>query len=95
MEAGVDTTSESQCNHSMHGKANIKKSGSQDTTGDLQNILKLILPFIMRLFLSENITDKIECFVEIGKLLNLEEIVDSMLQSLIMSSIVNNFHNES
>ena len=32
MEVGVDTTSESQCNHSMHGKANIRKSGSQDTT---------------------------------------------------------------
>ena len=89
-EAGVDTTGESQCKHSMHGRANIRKSISQDTTGDLQKILKLILPFIMRLFLSKNITDKIECFVKIGKVLNLEEIVDSMLQSLYMSSIVNN-----
>ena len=74
----------------MHGRANIRKFGSQDTTGDLQKILKLILPFIMRLFLSKNITDKIDRFVEIGKLLNLEEIVDSMLQSLNMLSIVNN-----
>ena len=88
MEAGVDTTGESQCKHSMCGKVNIRKSGSQDTTGDLQNILKLILPFIMRLFLFKMITDKTECFVEIRKLLNLEKIVDRMLQSLNMSSIV-------
>ena len=60
---GVDTRGESQCKHTMHGKDNIRKSRSQDSTGDLQNILKLILPFIMRLFLSKNITDKIECFV--------------------------------
>ena len=50
---------------------------------------EIYLPFIMRLFLSQSIADKIECFMEIGKLWNLETVVDSMLQSLNMTSINN------
>ena len=66
-----------------------KRSREREVWTYLQKFLEPLLPFVMRLLLSQSITDKVECFVEMGKLLKLDAIVDSMLQSLNMSSISN------
>ena len=86
-EASMHCNSES--NKNISNSLNQGKPKQQDKSGGLQKFLEILLPFIMRLFLSQSITDKIECFVEMGKLWKVEAVVDSMLQSLNMSSISN------
>ena len=87
-----EEAAEVHCNSKTNNNSNNSnnsKHKQQDKSEGLQKFLGILLPFIMRLFLSQSITDKIECFMEIGKLWNFEMVVDSMLQSLNMTSIAN------
>ena len=54
----------------------------------LTSLLMQLLPIIMKIFLSNSITDKIECFLEIGKILNASDLVEQTLNNLGTSSII-------
>lgn len=50
-------------------------------------VLRKLLPVIMRLLLCSSMTEKVECFVELGMILAAETIVGDTLQKLGLSSI--------
>jgi hypothetical protein len=52
----------------------------------MAHLLTKMLPIIMKLFLSEKLTDKIECFLEIGQILQAEEMVTQTLEKLRLTS---------
>ena len=55
---------------------------------DLKKLIVSLLPILIKLFLSSNTSDKIECFVQIGQLLQAETVVSSILAQTNLGSFL-------
>jgi len=53
----------------------------------LYDLAAKILPLVIKLFLSKDITSKIECFIELGTLLKSDTVVSDALENLGLTSI--------
>lgn len=65
-------------------------SASEDHTFNyIKKLLQNILPSILRLFLSTTITEKIECFIEIGNSLQMNSVIADALNKMGLTSHLN------
>jgi hypothetical protein len=67
-----------------------QKSNSPSEVGDIKSFKELfisLLPIIIKLFITSNITEKIECFIEIGNVLKVDGLVSSILDNLALTSL--------
>lgn len=69
-------------------KIKQKNKNSEDYISNIKNLLIGTLPVIIRLFMTNAITDKIECFTEIGKILNAGNTVEKELSNLNLTSML-------
>ena len=66
------------------------KYGTEDIRGmDFKQLLLQLIPIIMKLFISDAITDKVECFKKIGLILQAEDLIANTLKSMNITSIAN------
>lgn len=63
-----------------------QSSQSSAFPSPLRDIILALLPLLLRLFLANHITDKLECFHELGRLLQADSLVSDLIHTLGLSS---------
>jgi len=76
-------------NSTPHYHKNDSARKSPISQENLQRLATKLIPILIKLFLNTNITNRIECFLELGSLLKSEKIVSETLEDLGLSSIIN------
>lgn len=66
---------------------NNNKENPKNQRYDVREIIVKLLPLLIKLLLSNNTTDKIECFIEIGVILQAENTITEALANLGTTSI--------
>jgi len=63
-------------------QAEIQHNSNSQPLIDLQKFLTSLLPLLLKLILAQNVTDRIDCFMELGNKLNAESTTSKLLQNI-------------
>ena len=83
---GTQQQTQQQSSASSMTSQNFHQHNAKESI-DYKQLFKQILPLIMKLFLMEKITDKIECLMEIEKILQMDQLVLQSIQQQSSSLI--------
>ena len=78
----------SPCHSSSHSPPPPHPPSPATAPSDIFQLLLTLLPTIIRLILAPQVTDKVECLIELGRLLHAESIVASSLLKLGHTSLL-------
>jgi hypothetical protein len=80
-----------QQNSNQH--QNMEKETNSISAASIKELIISLIPLLMQLFLANHISEKIECFCEIGSLLQLGTLITDVLTKMGLSSISNSSQN--
>ena len=65
----------------------IERESVNSGKSSIKELLSSLIPILVKLFLAKGITEKIECFIEIGSVFQLEDEINDMLSKIGLSSV--------